>query len=76
VPRLTARLTGHGARLPVGADVWGDTRVVVPAELAAPTVDAFTGALVRATARDGSELALAAGDLLARFPVALLGGQE
>lgn len=72
VPRLTARLTDNGARLPLGADVWGDTRVVVPRDLPdGPYVNLFTGEEVRSGDRNGSPV-LAIEDLLAEFPVALL----
>jgi len=75
VPRLVARLTGNGTRLPLGPDVWGDTRVVLPPDLPeGPYVDRFTGARIRAGTRGGSE-GLAVAELLSDFPVALLGSR-
>ncbi|MBI4736167.1 MAG: malto-oligosyltrehalose synthase [candidate division NC10 bacterium] len=72
VPRLTAHLTDNGARLPLGAGVWGDTWVVLPEEFPGGScTNLFTGAEVQAVERDGGAR-LAAGDLLADFPVALL----
>jgi (1->4)-alpha-D-glucan 1-alpha-D-glucosylmutase len=72
VPRLTARLTGGGARLPLGSEVWGDTRVALPGDPAGgPYTNVFTGvATTGAPGEGGGALAVAA--LLADFPVALL----
>ncbi|MDP3908799.1 MAG: hypothetical protein Q8Q14_00255, partial [Gemmatimonadales bacterium] len=72
VPRLTARLTGNGARLPLGPSVWADTHVLVPERIAAGVyVDAFSGAEHRSVPHE-AVAALAVADLLAHFPVALL----
>ncbi len=70
-PRLVAALTDHGARLPLGADVWQDTWVEVPRDFpAAAYIDAFTGATVTVSPEDGRRFAV--GDLLSEFPIALL----
>ena len=61
VPRWVSRLTDD---LPLGPDVWGDTRIALP--FRSPLTDLFTG---RASATPG-EVRLA--DALADFPVALL----
>jgi len=75
-PRLTARLTGNGARLPLGTEAWADTQVLLPPEIAgAADVDVFTGAELRSVAREGGST-LAVADLLAEFPVALLRPKE
>lgn len=72
VPRLTVRLTQQGTRWPVGADVWEDTVVVLPPDLAAEAYhDAFTGGTVRPMPRNG-QVVLAVSALLAEFPVALV----
>jgi (1->4)-alpha-D-glucan 1-alpha-D-glucosylmutase len=72
VPRLTARLTGASARLPLGPELWADTAIQIPADIAADAhVDVFTGALRRARPA-GEGFALSAGEALADFPVALL----
>lgn len=72
VPRLTARLTEHGVRWPLGPEVWEDTAIVIPGDLAAEAYPhAFTGAAVRPTPRN-SQIVVAVGTLLAEFPVALL----
>jgi (1->4)-alpha-D-glucan 1-alpha-D-glucosylmutase len=72
VPRLTGRLTDNGARLPVGRDVWGDTRVLLPRDFPGQVyLNLFTGAEVRPTGSD-SGMSLALGEILVEFPVALL----
>ncbi len=63
-PRLVADLTGGVERPPVGLDVWGDTRLNLPA---GSYRDLFTGRLVTASA-DGLALA----EALNLFPLALL----
>ena len=66
VPRLLAR---RGLEAPpLGREYWEDTTLVVPVDLGVRFVDAFTGEPLEA--RDD---ALPLGDVLARFPVALLG---
>ena len=72
VPRLVARLTGGGARLPLGEEVWADTSLPLPGDLATAAYrDVFTGATIEATRVDGGT-ALRLGAVLADFPVALL----
>jgi len=72
VPRLTARLTGNGAHLPLGSSVWADTYVLIPERIAAGVyVDVFSGAEHRSTPHE-AVAALAVADLLGHFPVALL----
>ena len=75
VPRLTARLTDQGARLPLGPAVWGDTHVRVPEDLPGPLTHAFTGARPRIERRAGGPVLLV-GRLLEAFPVALLAREE
>jgi (1->4)-alpha-D-glucan 1-alpha-D-glucosylmutase len=73
VPRLTAALTGGGARLPLGPDVWQDTWVEAPQEHpAAAYGNLFTGATAHVSAGDVGRLRV--GELLAEFPIALLEG--
>jgi (1->4)-alpha-D-glucan 1-alpha-D-glucosylmutase len=72
VPRLTAALTENGFRLPLGREVWGETRVVLPSSgLDGPATNQFTGTMLHPEPRPGGR-ALALGELLADFPVALL----
>ncbi len=68
VPRLCATLLGDKLESPVGAEVWGDTHIEVPATF--PTMsfrNVFTGEVVTA-----SESHLPMSQLLTTFPVALL----
>src|SRR5437879_1000839 len=68
VPRLLAR---RGVEtLPLGRESWQDTALVVPADLGARFVNVLTGE--RLEVRDD---ALPLGDVLAHFPVALLGSE-
>jgi (1->4)-alpha-D-glucan 1-alpha-D-glucosylmutase len=71
VPRLVARLTDTGARLPLGVETWADTAVRIPAAVGGVFADVFTGATVRAVP-DGADGRLLAGEVLTGFPVALL----
>ncbi len=72
VPRLCARLVGGAPQAPVGAAVWGDTTLLLPATRAGTRYrDLLTGDLLEARALPGGVgLPLAA--LLRAFPVALL----
>ncbi|MBI1734135.1 MAG: malto-oligosyltrehalose synthase [Candidatus Rokubacteria bacterium] len=71
VPRLLARRDFFNPVLPLGAGYWEDTRVPVPAGAGARLRDVFTGRVVAARA-SGDGAAIALGDTLADFPVALL----
>jgi (1->4)-alpha-D-glucan 1-alpha-D-glucosylmutase len=71
VPRLTARLTGGGARLPLGPETWGETLLELPADGPARYTDLFTGRVLEA-ARHAKRMTLAVADILAICPVALL----
>jgi (1->4)-alpha-D-glucan 1-alpha-D-glucosylmutase len=62
---LTVSLAGEG-RLPLGREVWDDTRIVLPDGAPAGFVNAVTGAAV-----DGPG-GLYAAELFASFPAALL----
>ncbi|NUQ22036.1 MAG: malto-oligosyltrehalose synthase, partial [Gemmatimonadaceae bacterium] len=69
-PRLTAEL-GGGDAAPVGAEAWGDTRILLPGGLAGEWRCAITGESVGAVETgDGASLALAS--VLNHFPVAVL----
>jgi (1->4)-alpha-D-glucan 1-alpha-D-glucosylmutase len=72
VPRLAARLTDLGARLPVGPECWGNTRLELPADIRARTLrDLLTGEMVETHAGPGGgELAIA--EILGTCPVAVL----
>ena len=69
VPRLVARLIPAPNRPPRGAETWADTRLLLPdLDPALRWRDAFTGALLAPDTRPS----LAAADLFAHLPVALL----
>jgi (1->4)-alpha-D-glucan 1-alpha-D-glucosylmutase len=72
VPRLVAGMLGERSTPPVGAEVWGDTRVILPPDNGRPPAfrDAITGARVEPRA-DGA-LWLDASAVFGQFPVALL----
>jgi (1->4)-alpha-D-glucan 1-alpha-D-glucosylmutase len=71
VPRLVTRLVPTADGLPLGADVWGDTRLVLPPEVAGRRwTNVFTG---RTIAGRGAP---AAAEIFADFPVALLVSAE
>jgi (1->4)-alpha-D-glucan 1-alpha-D-glucosylmutase len=64
VPRFVSRLAGAG-RLPVGRRVWKDISIEMPAGAPPHWRDVFTGETVNSAL---------VGDILHRFPVALLTG--
>jgi (1->4)-alpha-D-glucan 1-alpha-D-glucosylmutase len=72
VPRLVLRLTGGAERPPLGPEVWGDTRLVLPhAEAGRAYRNLYTGEVLTACeCASGPGLALA--EVFGRFPVALL----
>ena len=76
VPRLTAHLSDFGARAPIGREVWGDTSLPLgDLALAGTYRDRFTGRRLT-TGSDAGAPTLAAGDLFAILPVALLEREE
>jgi maltooligosyltrehalose synthase len=84
VPRLVVRLTGGVERPPLGRDVWGKTVLLLPPHLAGRDYqNVFTGAVLspaNARPQDTHSASWGApgvllGDLLERFPLALLHAQ-
>jgi len=75
VPRLMLRLLAdRPAEWPLGAEVWGDTRVQLPRRLAPGILtNVYDGADVSVREFAGKHV-LPAAELFARFPVALLAG--
>jgi (1->4)-alpha-D-glucan 1-alpha-D-glucosylmutase len=75
VPRLSARLLAWRETLPLGVDVWGDTRIDLPRRLrfpeAGPLRNVLTGELIEPE-RDDAGIQLIASSALSSFPVALL----
>ncbi len=75
VPRLTARLVDQHGVLPVGADIWGDTGVVIPTDLGPESwSNVLTGEIVEATPVNGDRREIPAAGVLRGFPVAVLLG--
>jgi (1->4)-alpha-D-glucan 1-alpha-D-glucosylmutase len=75
VPRLLAGLASDPDRPPLGHEVWQDTRLILTG--VAPGIrwrNIFTGEALVAEERDGRP-SLAAADVFANFPVALLIGE-
>ena len=71
-PRLLAGLTNGGQELPVGADAWGDTELLLPATIEVGEFqDVLTGERIPVR-HDGSGGRIGLGDALTHFPVALL----
>ncbi len=68
-PRWFARLSGERERLPLGAEIWGDTDIEAPAP--GDYLNVFTGETRTAEWRRGGWW-LRAARMFARFPVALL----
>jgi (1->4)-alpha-D-glucan 1-alpha-D-glucosylmutase len=72
-PRLIARFVDAGDATPAAADLWQDTRIVVPDMLARRAyTNVFTGEAV-SVEPSAARHQLPASRLLARFPVAVLG---
>ena len=64
-PRLLARVIGP-EQYPLGTEVWGDTRLEIPAHLQSNWIEAIVNAEISGNA------ALSVGEILQYFPVALL----
>jgi (1->4)-alpha-D-glucan 1-alpha-D-glucosylmutase len=72
VPRLVVGLTDGQERAPIGADVWQDTTLVLPPEQVGEVYrNLFTGDVLVVQPHNGKGR-LALGDVLNRFPVAVL----
>jgi (1->4)-alpha-D-glucan 1-alpha-D-glucosylmutase len=76
VPRLVVGLTGGDERPPLGLEVWGKTRLLLPPELASRRYrNIFTGEVLAPGSHEGLADSLL-GKALGRFPVALLWSEE
>lgn len=71
VPRFLTRVIPDPQVLPVGPQVWEDSRVMLPNTSASQYRNVFTGEVVTAGEHEGKRM-LALGDVFAHFPVALL----
>jgi (1->4)-alpha-D-glucan 1-alpha-D-glucosylmutase len=75
-PRLLTRLIPDAASLPLGADVWQDTRLLVPGlAQGAAFRNVFTGERRNATDESG-QATLPLAEVFAHFPVALLVSEQ
>jgi (1->4)-alpha-D-glucan 1-alpha-D-glucosylmutase len=72
VPRFLARLLKSADELPLGHEVWGDSRVLIPLEMPAVKFkNILTGEAMASVEQDG-KAALALDQVFANFPVAML----
>ena len=72
VPRFCTRLIQDGKGLPLGPDVWRDTRVIQPSDMTPSRYrNLFTGEVLHPREEQG-RLSLALQDILAVYPVAML----
>ena len=72
VPRFCSRLIRDSSGLPLGEEVWRDTRIILLFDSAASCYrNVFTGEILRLNQENG-RLSLALQDILSDFPVALL----
>jgi len=72
VPRFCSRLMQDSSGLPLGPDVWQDTRVILPSNTASSSYrNIFTGEILDLDQRE-DRLSLALQDILSVYPVALL----
>lgn len=71
-PRFFTRLLADSDALPLGMEVWQDTRIILPPDAAARSYrDVFTGETPKQCWEEGGP-SLALGDVLSLYPVALL----
>lgn len=71
VPRWTAKLMGGAISAPLGQQVWGDSKVVLPSALTGMFRDALSGQPARVEP-EGEDRSLRVAEALAKFPVAVL----
>jgi (1->4)-alpha-D-glucan 1-alpha-D-glucosylmutase len=72
VPRFLTRLIKSIEEMPLGREVWGDSRIVIPDEIVGEKFhNIFTGETIQTIQKDGQGV-LALGEILAHFPVAML----
>lgn len=79
-PRFCSRLIKTGGGLPLGPEVWGDTRIIQQFDIASSCYrNIFTGEVLRLDQQE-DQLSIALKDIFSDFPVALLeridSGQE
>jgi (1->4)-alpha-D-glucan 1-alpha-D-glucosylmutase len=75
VPRFLTRLIQNLEELPLGKNVWGDSGIVIPDEIAGDKFrNIFTGEIIQATEKDEQRV-LALSEVFAHFSVAMLEGK-
>jgi len=72
VPRFCSRLIGESDGLPLGPEIWQDTRIIQPSDIASSSYrNVFTGEVLHFEHEQGL-LSLALQDILSVYPVAML----
>jgi (1->4)-alpha-D-glucan 1-alpha-D-glucosylmutase len=72
VPRFLSRLLKSTDAMPLGREVWGDSRIVIPDEIAGEKfINIFTGETLPLGEQEGQK-GLSLGDAFAHFPMAFL----
>lgn len=72
VPRFLTRILKGSNEIPLGQEIWGNSRILIPEEISAKKfINIFTGEMIAETKQDGRR-GLTLGEIFANFPVALL----
>ncbi|MEW6375838.1 MAG: malto-oligosyltrehalose synthase, partial [Thermodesulfobacteriota bacterium] len=72
VPRFLTRLINRIGEMPLGKQVWGDSRIILPEGLDGDKFqNIFTGEVLQRVEQDGENV-LALSEIFAHFPVAML----
>ncbi len=72
VPRFLTRILKGSNEIPLGQEIWGNSRILIPEEISAKKfINIFTGEMIAETEQDGRR-GLTLGEIFSNFPVALL----
>lgn len=72
VPRFLTRLMKGTDEMPLGKELWGDSRIVIPEEIAGDRFhNIFTGETLKSVEKEGKRV-LPLGEVFVHFPVAML----
>ena len=72
VPRFLTRILKGSNEIPLGQEIWGNSRILIPEEISAKKfINIFTGEMIAETKQDGRR-GLTLGEIFSNFPVALL----